>query len=81
MRKAPAQNLEWALMADGVPVADVYKVLGTPEGVDRAFKKLDTIKKDIVWWDAGAQPPQLLASEGSGDDDRMERAHSKRDRP
>ena len=62
MRKAPAQNLEWALMADGVPVADVYKVLGTPEGVDRAFKKLDTIKKDIVWWDAGAQPPQLLAS-------------------
>jgi len=36
MRKAPAQNLEWALMADGVPVAEVYKVLGTPEGVDRA---------------------------------------------
>ena len=62
MRKAAAQNLEWALMADGVPAADVYKVLGTPEGVDRAFKKLDTIKKDIVWWDAGAQPPQLLAS-------------------
>ena len=50
MRKAPAQNLEWALMADGVPISDVYKVLATPEGVDRAFKKLDTIKKDIVWW-------------------------------
>src|SRR6185369_13595468 len=62
MRKFPAQNLEWALLADGVPAADVYKVLATPEGVDRAFKKLDTIKKDIVWWDAGAQPPQLLAS-------------------
>ncbi|MET3911622.1 putative spermidine/putrescine transport system substrate-binding protein [Bradyrhizobium sp. S3.3.6] len=62
MRKAPAQNLEWALMADGVPIADIYKVLGTSAGVDRAFKKLDTIKKDIVWWDAGAQPPQLLAS-------------------
>jgi len=62
MRKFPAQNLEWALMADGVPASDVYKVLATPEGVDRAFKKLDTIKKDIVWWDAGAQPPQLLAA-------------------
>lgn len=62
MRKFPAQNLEWALMADGVAPADVYKVLATPEGVDRAFKKLDTIKKDIVWWDAGAQPAQLLAS-------------------
>ena len=62
LRKFPAQNLEWALMADGVAPADVYKVLATPEGVDRAFKRLDSIKKDIVWWDAGAQPPQLLAS-------------------
>lgn len=62
MRKtSPNSNLEFALMADGVPVADVYKVLSTPEGVDRAFAKLDTIKNDIVWWDAGAQPPQLLA--------------------
>jgi putative spermidine/putrescine transport system substrate-binding protein len=62
MRKFPAQNLEWALMADGVPIADVYKVLATRDGVARAFRKLDTIKKDIVWWEAGAQPPQLLAS-------------------
>ncbi|CAN7185397.1 ABC transporter substrate-binding protein [Phyllobacterium sp. LjRoot231] len=62
MRKFPAQNLEWALMADGVPANRVYEVLATPEGVDRAFKKLDTIKSDIVWWDAGAQPAQLLAS-------------------
>jgi putative spermidine/putrescine transport system substrate-binding protein len=29
--------------------------------VDRAFKKLDTIKKDIVWWNAGAEAPKLLA--------------------
>ena len=48
-------------MADGVPAADVYKVLGTAEGVDRAFAKLDSIKGDVVWWEAGAQPPQLLA--------------------
>ena len=41
---------------------DVYSVLGTPEGVDRAFAKLDTIKNDIIWWKSGAQPPQLLAS-------------------
>ncbi|MFC2969746.1 ABC transporter substrate-binding protein [Acidimangrovimonas pyrenivorans] len=61
MRKTAKANLEMALMADGVKPADVYKVLSTPEGVDRAFKKLDSIKKDVVWWDAGAQPPQLLA--------------------
>jgi putative spermidine/putrescine transport system substrate-binding protein len=59
--KRPKANLEMALMADGVPAADVYATLGTPEGVDRAFAKLDTIKKDIVWWEAGSQAPQLLA--------------------
>lgn len=61
LRKGPKINLELALMADGVPAADVYEVLETPEGVDRAFAKLDSIKDDIIWWEAGAQPPQLLA--------------------
>ncbi len=59
--KKPFGNLEWALIADGVADAEVYNLLRTPEGVDRAFAKLDTIKKDVVWWEAGAQPPQLLA--------------------
>jgi putative spermidine/putrescine transport system substrate-binding protein len=36
-------------------------VLATPEGVDRAFKELDTIKNDIIWWEVGKQPAQLLA--------------------
>jgi putative spermidine/putrescine transport system substrate-binding protein len=61
MRKGAKANLEMALMADGVPAADVYAKLATPEGVDEAFAKLDTIKKDVIWWEAGAQPPQLLA--------------------
>ncbi|QJP15761.1 ABC transporter substrate-binding protein [Starkeya sp. ORNL1] len=61
LRKSPKGALEWALIADGVPVAEVYKVLGTPAGLDRAFKKLSTIKSQIVWWEAGSQPPQLLA--------------------
>ena len=61
LQKSPFVNLEWALISDGVDAKDVYDVLSTPEGVDRAFAKLDTIKKDVVWWEAGAQPPQLLA--------------------
>ena len=61
MRKNPKVTLEFALIADGVPTDQVYDVLGTEEGVARAFAKLDTIKDDIVWWEAGAQPPQLLA--------------------
>jgi ABC-type sulfate/molybdate transport systems ATPase subunit len=31
-------------------------------GVDRAFKKLDQLKANLVWWEKGSQPPQLLAS-------------------
>ena len=49
-------------MADGVAPKDVYGVLATKEGQDRAFKKLDEIKSSIQWWEAGAQPPQYLAS-------------------
>ncbi|WP_022702827.1 ABC transporter substrate-binding protein [Pseudorhodobacter ferrugineus] len=61
MRKGAKANLEMALMGDGVPAADVYATLATDEGVDRAFAMLDKIKADTVWWEAGAQPPQLLA--------------------
>lgn len=62
LRAGPKTTLEIALMGDGVAPQDVYKVLKTKEGVDRAFKKLDTIRNDLVFWKAGAQPPQLLAS-------------------
>ena len=59
--KRPVVALEFALMADGVPPKDVYKTLSTSAGLDRAFKKLDTIKKNLIFWEAGAQPPQMLA--------------------
>jgi putative spermidine/putrescine transport system substrate-binding protein len=61
LEKKPIGNLEWALIADGVPVGEVYDALSTPEGVDRAFAKLDTIKGEVVWWTKGSQPVQLLA--------------------
>ena len=61
MRRAPNDNVEFALMADGVAVEDLYALLETPEGRDRAFRKLDTIKDQVIWWEAGAQPPQMLA--------------------
>lgn len=62
MRAGPKYNLEFALIADGVSPDQVYEVLATPEGVDRAFAKLDTIKKDIQFWEAGAQPIEWLAA-------------------
>jgi len=60
MRKTPKVNLEIALVADGVPADQVYEVMATPEGIDRAFAKLDSIKEHVLWWEVGAQPPQLL---------------------
>ncbi|MCP8894731.1 ABC transporter substrate-binding protein [Shinella daejeonensis] len=49
--------LEAALVADGVKPEELY-----PLDVDRALKKLDTIKEQIVWWESGAQSEQLLIS-------------------
>ena len=61
LQDRPGTNLEWALYADGVDPDDIYDVLATPEGVDRAFAMLDTISDHIVFWSEGAQAPQLLA--------------------
>ena len=61
MRRSPLVNLEFALLADGVATDQVYAVLDTQAGMERAFAKLQTIRDDVVWWEAGAQPPQMLA--------------------
>lgn len=62
LRKRAVYNLEFALLADGVKVEDVYSVLNTPQGVDRAFAKLTELKPYIQWWEAGAQPAQWLTA-------------------
>ena len=57
LRNHPLATLEFALLADGVRPENLY-----PLDVDRAFRKLDQIRKHVtVWWTAGAQPAQLLA--------------------
>ncbi|MFC4625936.1 ABC transporter substrate-binding protein [Daeguia caeni] len=48
---------EAALIADGVKPEELY-----PIDVERALKKLDTIKSDIIWWETGSQAEQNLAS-------------------
>jgi putative spermidine/putrescine transport system substrate-binding protein len=51
-----AYILAMAVMADGVAAEDIY-----PIDLDRAFAKLESIKDHVaVWWQAGAQPPQLI---------------------
>ncbi|MBF9034275.1 extracellular solute-binding protein [Rhodobacterales bacterium HKCCE2091] len=61
LNRQPIANMEWALLCDGVAYEDVYDVLETEEGIERAFAMLDTIKDETIWWSASAEPIQLLA--------------------
>ncbi|MGD8567293.1 MAG: extracellular solute-binding protein [Gammaproteobacteria bacterium] len=60
LRRTPKVNLEWALLADGVPADKVYDTLATKDGLQRAFNKLSRLKPSIVWWEAGEEAPHLL---------------------
>jgi putative spermidine/putrescine transport system substrate-binding protein len=54
----PAFTVPIALLGDGVAPEDLY-----PLDVDRAFAFLEEKADDVaVWWEAGAQPPELLGS-------------------
>jgi len=56
MQNSPIEQLEFALLADGVSVEKLY-----PIDIERAFRKMDQIKKHVaVWWTTGAQSAQLL---------------------
>ena len=58
MRKNPVDTLEIALMADGVPYDKLY-----PLDLDRAFKKLDTLKPHITnWWTSPVQAIELIVN-------------------
>jgi putative spermidine/putrescine transport system substrate-binding protein len=55
---------EVALMADGVAPGDLYKTGPGGEGLDleRATRKLDTIKDDLVFWTSGAESQRLVGA-------------------
>ena len=56
-----AGALEPALMADGVPMEEVYEVLSSEEGIERALDKIRELRPHIsVFWTSGAQQAQLM---------------------
>ena len=48
LQKKPINNLEWALIADGVPLAKVYDVLDTDAGKDRQADSQQTDTGQMV---------------------------------
>lgn len=63
LRKSPMVNLEWALLADGVPADQVYDTLTSEEGLDRAFAVLDRLKPHTDWWETGEEAIHSLEAE------------------
>jgi putative spermidine/putrescine transport system substrate-binding protein len=62
LMRGPRANLEIALMADGVASGDVYRTLRTPEGIERAFRKLDQLRPYVVWWQTEDEAARMLRS-------------------
>lgn len=59
LRRYPIGTLEFALLADGVPVEELY-----PLDVGRAFSSLDKIRDNVlVWWQESKEPAELIAAE------------------
>ncbi|MGK7868910.1 extracellular solute-binding protein [Falsiroseomonas sp. E2-1-a20] len=62
LRRGPKTTLEIALLADGVPRNRVYAELATERGLAQAFRRLESIRADLAWWERGSEPTQWLAA-------------------
>ena len=51
LRKQPSAILEWALITEGVPINQIYDLLSTDRGMRLAFRRLDSIRDHIIWWE------------------------------
>ena len=59
LRRSPVGTLEFALLADGVPLADLY-----PIDLERALSSLDKIRGNVlVWYEDSKQPVELLIAD------------------
>lgn len=62
LRRGPKGTLEVALLGDGVAPGDLYRLLGTEAGQDRAFARLETLRGAVAWWERGSDPPRWLVT-------------------
>jgi putative spermidine/putrescine transport system substrate-binding protein len=63
LRDAPVAMLEWALRAYGAPRAQLYDLLSTERGLRLAFRRLDALRGETLWW-VGAEESARLLAEG-----------------
>ena len=59
LRRSPIGTLEFALLADGVAMVELY-----PLDLERAFASLERIRANVVaWYEDGKQPIELILAE------------------
>ena len=61
LRDAPVGLLEWALRSYGAPRSQLYDLLSTERGLRLAFRRLERLRGEIVWWTGGEEAAELLA--------------------
>jgi putative spermidine/putrescine transport system substrate-binding protein len=61
LRKSPVGTLEFALLADGVAMADLY-----PLDTERAFAKLEQIREATLFYEDSKQPVELVRTDQVG---------------
>lgn len=60
LQKSAQVNLEWALLADGAAPGEIYTLLESDAGLERALAVLERIRPAIVWWTRGEEALDLL---------------------
>ena len=61
VQRSPDGILEWALLAEGVPPAQIYGLLSTDRGLRLALRRLEAIRGEVIWWTDPGEPARLLA--------------------
>lgn len=61
LQRSPSALFEWAMMAEGVPISQIYDLLSTKRGLRLALKRLEALRGHIIWWDKPAEAVELLS--------------------
>lgn len=63
IQKNPTAIFEWALMAEGVPLSQIYDLLSTERGMRLALKRMDSVREHLIWWTTPNESIELLKNQ------------------
>ncbi len=60
LQRSPAALFEWAMMAEGVPLGQIYDLLSTERGLRLVTRRIEVLRNQVIWWDDPAEAVALL---------------------